>query len=83
MNNKYTFQQKIKVLGKVIEAGHNTEKKLAQLSIEDILKIPNITILEINIITEIQKSVKSKSLITYLGNGDDEQPQSKGDKNEL
>lgn len=72
LKDKFTYQQKIKVLNKVIEAGYNTEKKVLQLDTENILKIPNITILEISIIIELQKHVKANKLITYLGNGFDE-----------
>ena len=40
MKEKFTFQQKTKLLTKLFEAGCNTEKKLQQLDMENILKIP-------------------------------------------
>ena len=44
MKEKFTFQQKTKLLTKLFDAGCNTEKKLQQLDMESILKIPGITI---------------------------------------
>lgn len=73
MADKNTFTQKIKVLTKLYESGCNTEKKLQDLKIEDILSIPGITVPEMKEITELQKQVKSKTLYSYLGGADDEQ----------
>ena len=44
MKDKATFQNKVKVLNKLFDSGCDTEKKLQQLDMEAILKIPNITI---------------------------------------
>lgn len=44
MKENFTFQQKTKLLTKLFDAGCNTEKKLQQLDMESILKIPGITI---------------------------------------
>lgn len=70
---KYTFQQKIKVMKKLYDAGWTTEKYLQTLTIEEILKLPNININEILIIMYIQKYTKSGKLYSYLGGLDDEQ----------
>ena len=43
MKDKATFQNKVKVLNKLFDSGCDTEKKLQQLDMEAILKIPNIT----------------------------------------
>ena len=40
MKEKFTFQQKTKLLTKLFDAGCNTEKKLQQLDMESILKFP-------------------------------------------
>ena len=65
MKDAITLQQKVKVLSKLFEAKCRTEKDLQGLTIESILKIPNITIL--------QKATKSGKLFSYLGGGADEQ----------
>ena len=56
MKDKATFQNKVKVLNKLFDSGCDTEKKLQQLDIEAILKIPNITIPDMGVIMELQKN---------------------------
>ncbi len=72
MKEKVTFQNKVKVLNKLFESGCDTEKKLQQLDMETILKIPNITIPDMTLIMELQKQTKSGKLFSYLGGGSDE-----------
>lgn len=74
MKEKVTFQQKVKVLNKLFDSGCNTEKKLQQLDMESILKIPGITIPDMTIIMELQKQTKANKLFSYLGGGSNEQP---------
>ena len=74
MKDAYTLQQKTKVLNKLFEANCKTEKDLQALDIESILKIPNITIQDMTIITELQKQIKANKLFSYLGGGGNEQP---------
>lgn len=73
MNEKFTFQHKIKVLNKLFDVGCTTEKKLQQLDMENILKIPNVTISDMTVILELQKQTKANKLFSYLGGGSDEQ----------
>lgn len=68
-----TFQQKIKVLTKLYEGGCRTEKDLQTLELSQMLKIPSITVPELSIIVDLQKSVKTHTLYSYLGGGADEQ----------
>ena len=49
------------------------EKKLQQLDMESILKIPGITIPDMSLIIELQKQTKVNKLFSYLGGGADEQ----------
>ena len=73
MKEKFTFQQKTKLLTKLFDAGCNTEKKLQQLDMESILRIPGITIPDMSLIIELQKQTKANKLFSYLGGGTDEQ----------
>ena len=73
MKDNFTLQQKIKLLSKLFDAGINTEKQLQQLDMERILKIPGITIPEMNLLLELQKQTKANKLFSYLGGGTDEQ----------
>ncbi|MSA00840.1 tyrosine-type recombinase/integrase [Lactonifactor sp. BIOML-A3] len=63
MKDKATFQNKVKVLNKLFDSGCDTEKKLQQLDMEAILKIPNITIPDMGVIMELQKNTKSGKLL--------------------
>lgn len=72
MKNTITLQQKVKVLNKLFDADCRTEKDLQGLSMEGILKIPNITIQDMTVIMELQKQTKAGKLFSYLGGGADE-----------
>ncbi len=72
MANKIILQQKTKVMNKLFESGINTEKELQNLSLKSIVAIKGITVAEMNIIAELQESVKTGKLFTYLGGADDE-----------
>ena len=82
VKDKATFQNKVKVLNKLFDSGCDTEKKLQQLDMEAILKIPNITIPDMGVIMELQKNTKSGKLFSYLGGGSDEATKMRGKENE-
>ena len=71
MENKTTFQQKTRVMNKLFENGINTEKELQNLTLKNIVSIKGITVAEMNIISDLQESVKSGKLFSYLGGADD------------
>ena len=73
MKDKFTYQQKTKLLSKLFDAGCNTEKQLQQLDMESILKIPGITITDMSLIIELQKQTKANKLFSFLGGVSDEQ----------
>lgn len=64
--SKPTFQQKTKLMAKLFDSGCNTEKKLQQLDMESILKIPGITIPDMALIIELQKETKANKLFLHL-----------------
>ena len=59
----------IKVLNKVFDAGFTDEKTIAAMTIDDILKMPGVTVADIGIINELQKSIKANKVISFLGGG--------------
>ena len=71
MNDKQSFQQKVKVLSRLYEFGCRSEKELLSFTLENILEIPNITVSEIRIISALQKNIKANRVFSYLG-GDGE-----------
>lgn len=59
----------IKVLNKVLDAGFPDEKAIAAMTIDDILKMSGVTVADIGIINELQKSIKANKVISFLGGG--------------
>ena len=65
-------QKAVKVLNKILEAGFTDEKAIAAMTMDDILAIQGITIADIGIINELQKSIKANKVISFLGGGANE-----------
>ena len=59
----------VRVLNKVFEAGFTDEKAIAAMTMDDILSMQGITVAEITLINELQKSIKGNQAITFLGGG--------------
>lgn len=59
----------IKVLNKVLDAGFTDEKAIAAMTIDDILNMQGVTVADIGIINELQKSIKTNKVISFLGGG--------------
>lgn len=65
MNNKA-----VKSITKLMEAGFDNEKAITSMTIDDMLSLPNISVAEIGLISEIQKAVRANKVITFLGGGE-------------
>ena len=73
------LQQKMKVLAKLFDAGCKTEKDLKALNLQSILKIPDISVSDMTVITELQEQIAKNRLFSYLGGADDEQQSEQND----
>ena len=73
------LQQKVKVLAKLYDSGCKTEKDLNSLSLQSILKIPDISVSDMTVITELQEQIAKNRLFSYLGGADDEQQSEQSD----
>lgn len=62
-------QKAVKVLNKVFEAGFTDEKAIAAMTMDDILAMQGITMADISIINDLQKSIKGNKVISFLGGG--------------
>ena len=51
-------QKAVRVLNKVFEAGFTEEKAIAAMTMDDILSMQGITVADITLINELQKSIK-------------------------
>lgn len=69
MADKTNLQQKVKVMGKLFDAGVVSEKSLQEMSTGQMIGISGITIPEIGMILEFQKQVKTNHLYSYLAEG--------------
>ncbi|MBS6557748.1 MAG: hypothetical protein KH362_07880 [Roseburia sp.] len=59
-------QKAVKVINKILEAGFTDEKAIAAMTMDDILSIQGITVAEIGIINDLQKSIKANKVISFL-----------------
>ena len=65
-------QKAVKVLNKVLEAGFTDEKAISAMTMDDILSMQGITVADIAIINDLQKSNKASKGISFLGGAADE-----------
>jgi len=63
-------QKTIRVLNKMFEAGFTNEKDITTMTMDDILGIQGITIADIAVINDLQKSIKTNKVITFIGGGE-------------
>lgn len=62
-------QKAVKVLNKIFEAGFTDEKAISTMTMDDILSMQGITVADITIINDLQKSIKANKVISFLGGG--------------
>ncbi len=66
MKNEFTFQQISKTLEKLFSSGFDTDKKIIEIKLEDLARLPNLQSMEIAIILELKKAIKEKQIISFL-----------------
>ena len=59
-------QKAVKVINKILDTGFTDEKAIAAMMMDDILSIQGITVVEIGIINDLQKSIKANKVISFL-----------------
>lgn len=60
-------QKAIKVIGKVLDAGFTDEKAIAAMTMDDVLSMQGVTVSDIALVNELQKSIKANKVISFLG----------------
>ena len=65
-------QKAVKVLNKVLVAGFTDEKAISAMTMDDILSMQGITVADIALINDLQKSIKANKVISFLGGAADE-----------
>lgn len=59
-------QKAVKVINKILDAGFTDEKVISAMTMDDILSIQGITVADIALINELQKSIKANRVISFL-----------------
>ena len=59
-------QKAVKVINKVFNAGFTEEKAIAAMTMDDILSMQGITVGDIALINDLQKSIKANKVISFL-----------------
>ena len=59
-------QKAVKVINKILDAGFTDEKAISSMTMDDILSIQGITVADIALINELQKSIKANRVISFL-----------------
>lgn len=60
-------QKAIKVINKILDAGFTDEKAIAAMTMDDILSLQGVTVADIALINDLQKSIKANKVISFLG----------------
>ena len=63
---KYNLMQMTKALEKLFNAGYKNEKSILSLQLEDLEKLQDISVVELSIIINLKKAIKSKQVIKFL-----------------
>lgn len=64
--NENIFKTRIKVLEKLFVSGYNTDKKILDMKIEEIICLDNFNRSDLTIAVGIKNSLCNKQLITFL-----------------
>lgn len=64
---------KFRTLNKLFEAGLGTEKDISNMQIEDLKKIKNLSINDIDVIIGFKVAIKEKKFLEYLRESKEEQ----------
>ena len=60
-------QKAVKVLNTILDAGFTDEKAIAAMTMDDILAMQGITVADISLINDLQKSIKANKVISFFG----------------
>lgn len=66
LSNNNDIGMKLRVIGKMIEGGLTNENDVKKADMRIILELPNVTLKELKVITQIQDAVKHNRLYSYL-----------------
>ncbi len=71
-------QKAIKVLQRLFDAGYGTEKEIVNMTMDEMLALPGVNVVDLCIISELQKSIKANKVISYLSEKTEAREETKG-----
>ncbi len=80
MKNEKIYKERLRVLDKLIREGYNTDKKIIDLKIEDLIQQTSFNRTELTIAIGIKNALANKKIITFLCNNEINESERK-DKN--
>ena len=66
MRNEKIIRERFKVFEKLTKVGYDTDKKIIDLNIEELVQLPNFNRSELTIAIGIKKALSSKMLVAFL-----------------
>ena len=57
----------VKTISRLLQEGFTTEKDILAMTMDDILLMPGISLVEIGMINNLQKAIRANKVISYLG----------------
>ena len=71
-------QTAINVIQRLFDAGYGTEKEIVNMTMDEMLALPGVNVADLFIISELQKSIKAKKVISYLSGKTEAREEMKG-----
>ena len=66
MNREKAIRERFKVFEKLVNVGYNTDSKVINLKVEELLLQPNFNRSELMIAVGIKNALSSKKIVTFL-----------------
>lgn len=66
MDKEKTIRERFRVFEKLVNVGYNTDNKIINLKVEELLKQPNFNRSELVIAVGIKNALASRKLVTFL-----------------
>ena len=70
MKNEKIYKERLRVLDKLIREGYNTDKKIIDLKVENLIQQTNFSRTELTIVIGIKNALVNKKIITFLCNNE-------------
>ena len=70
MKNEKIYKERLRVLDKLIREGYNTDKKIIDLKVENLIQQTNFNRTELTIAIGIKNALVNKKIITFLCNNE-------------